>query len=230
MKCQVCNAETAAESVFCPKCGAKLQDPAAGFEETDSSAPQAVASSASSSFSTSGSSSSSRTRDVPEETLWEGSYSPKAMLGTIVLCVLLSIGLLVVALVFSTSAALTWVLLAGIVVVWLVAAVRLGANRLGRSYKLTNQMFYHREGVLNRRTDRIELIEVHDVTWEQGLFERIVGVGTITITSADRTDPKLPIRGIENVESVASQIDKARRSEQVRRGRRIDFSNVDHQT
>ncbi len=227
MNCQVCNAEASPGSVFCPQCGAKLQT--SGFDEPPVTTQEAAIRSSASAPSAR-QSSSGRSRDVPEETLWEGTYSPKAMLGTMILCGLASLALLVIAIGFSTSAALTWILLAAIVGVWGVAAVRLAANRLGKSYRLTNQMLYHRQGVLNRVTDRVELIEVHDVTWSQGLFERAVGVGTIIISSADRTHPRLPLSGIENVESVAGEIDKARRAEQVRRGRRIDFSNIDGQT
>jgi membrane protein YdbS with pleckstrin-like domain len=166
--------------------------------------------------------------DVPEETLWEGSYSPKAMIGSLVLCGLLSIVLVVVAFLFTLAAPFSAVLLGAIPVIWIAAGIQFARKRLGIHYRLSNQMFYHRMGLLTRVTDRIELIEIHDVEWSQGLIERAVGVGTIMITSGDRTNPKLRVPGIENVESIASLIDKARRAEQVRRGRRVDFSGVDH--
>jgi hypothetical protein len=114
--------------------------------------------------------------------------------------------------------------------VWIAWLARQVDRRLGISYKLTNQMFYHRQGVLTRVTDRIELIEVHDVTYEQGLLQRMVNVGRIKIASNDRTDPILFLPGVEDVEEVAKLIDKARRGEQVRRGRRIDFSHIDGET
>lgn len=220
MKCQICNAESAAGAAFCQQCGAKLPPADASAERAAANTAQSVASSASSRGGRGPS-------DVPEETLWEGSYSPKAMLGTLVLCGVLSVVLFLAVLLFAPTGILSAVLLGAIAVVWLAAGLQFARNRLGKSYRLTNQMFYHRAGLLTRTTDRIELIEIHDVTWSQNLIDRMVGVGTITISSADRTDPKLPLKGIDNVESVASQIDKARRAEQVRRGRRIDFSNAD---
>jgi len=216
MKCQVCNAEVAANAAFCPQCGAKLAQAGSAAAATAKVPPATI-----------GGATGGRVKDVPEETLWEGSYSPKAMLGTLILCGLLSFVLLIAAFLLSATVVLSMVLVGAVVVVWLAAATQFAKNRLGKSYKLTNQMFYHRAGVLKRKTDRIELIEVHDVTWEQGLFERIVGVGTITLSSADQTDPKLPVPGIENIESIAALIDEARRGEQVRRGRRIEFSNAD---
>ncbi len=224
MKCQVCNAEASNSAAFCPQCGAKLPPPEFATSPTMASQESPVPPASSTS------SSGGRGRDVPEETLWEGTYSPKAMLGTLVLCGLASVVLLVAAFLFAATVVLSMVLVGAIVVIWAAAGLLLAKKRLGISYKLTNQMFFHRQGVLNRVTDRIELIEIHDVTWSQGLFERIVGVGTITISSADRTHPKLPMPGIEDVEAVSALIDKARRGEQVRRGRRIDFSNIDGQT
>ncbi len=225
MKCPICTKDTAAGSAFCQHCGAKLPDGVETATSSPSTKPQPVMSEPVASGR------SGRVTDVPEETIWEGTYSPKAMLGAFVLCGILSVLLVVGGVIFlSTVPLLGAVLLGAIAVVWLAALAKLAVNRLGRSYKLTNQMFYHREGVLTRTTDRIELIEIHDVAWTQGLVERAVGVGTITITSADRTHGKLELKGIENAEDVAGKIDKARRAEQVRRGRRIDFSSIDHQT
>jgi hypothetical protein len=226
MKCPVCNAEFSAGAAFCQQCGAKLppSDPAS---ERATAAAQSTASAAAS---TAGSRGGRGITDIAEETLWEGSYSPKAMLGTLVLCGVLSLALFLAALLFAPTGIVSALLIGAIAIVWLAAGLQFARNRLGKSYRLTNQMFYHREGLLTRTTDRIELIEIHDVTWSQNLIDRLVGVGTIIITSADRTNPKLPLKGIENVESVTSQIDKARRAEQVRRGRRIDFSSIDHQT
>jgi membrane protein YdbS with pleckstrin-like domain len=225
MKCQICNAESAAGAAFCQQCGAKLPPAEAG------AARAATATADASSKSTATPAGRPRgPSDIPEETLWEGSYSPKAMLGTLVLCGLLSVALLIAAFLLSATVILSAVLVGAVVVVWIAAAIQFARNRLGKSYRLTNQMLYHRNGVLNRVTDRIELIEIHDVTWQQGLVQRLVDVGTVKISSADHTHGKLEMDGIENVEAVASQIDKARRAEQVRRGRRIDFSNVDGQT
>jgi membrane protein YdbS with pleckstrin-like domain len=217
MQCPVCDAPTVADAAFCPKCGAKL--PAVSSEPPVSATPPRET------YST-----IKVPKDTAEEVLWEGSYSPKAMLGTFVLCGILSVALLIGALLLPEVALVGALMLAAIPVLWIAAGIQLLVRKLSISYKLTNHRFFHRQGLLSRVTDRIELIEIHDVTWRQGLIERAIGVGTITIASADRTHPKLPLAGIDNVEAVADTIDKARRAEQIRRGRRIDFSNIDHQT
>jgi hypothetical protein len=89
-------------------------------------------------------------------------------------------------------------------------------------------MFYHRRGILTRTTDRIEAIDIDDITWKQGLVERLTGVGTVKIASRDRTNPSFDVIGIENVEQVAQLIDKARRAERLRRGfMTIEQTSVD---
>jgi hypothetical protein len=50
----------------------------------------------------------------------------------------------------------------------------------------------------------------------------VLGVGTIRITSSDRTHPQLVLRGIESVREVSGLIDSARRKERVRRGLHIE--------
>jgi membrane protein YdbS with pleckstrin-like domain len=219
MKCSICNAESAADATFCAKCGAKLapggSKPASPAESGASGSPAGG-----------GALGRGRNADVPEEVLWEGTYSPKAMLGATVGAALVSVALAVVAVGFVDSGALRLAIGGAIVLVWLALGVLLLARRLGIRYKLTNQMFYHQEGILTRTTDRIELIEVHDVTWKQGLVQRLVNVGTVIITSSDRTNPKFEMDGVEDVEEVAKKIDNARRGEQVRRGRRIESIGV----
>ena len=231
MKCHVCSAEAVAEAVFCPKCGAKLP-----LVEPSGAQPLPRSGSNSPSVKTTAESSAStanpvaplgrrRVTDVPEETLWEGGYSPKAMLGTIIFSAIVSVGLIVASVVFSTY----WIVPIGVMLVlWLIVLSQFANRRLGVHYKLTNQMFYHQKGVLTRTTDRIEAIDIDDVTWSQGLVERTVNVGTVEILSRDRTNPKFWLRGIENVEQVAQMIDKARRAERLRRGfLSVQEQNVD---
>jgi len=71
-------------------------------------------------------------------------------------------------------------------------------------------------------TDRIENIDMDDITYEQKFIERFVGVGTVIISSSDRTHPELRLIGIENVKEVADQMDDIRRAERRRRGLHIE--------
>ena len=70
--------------------------------------------------------------------------------------------------------------------------------------------------------NRIEVIDIDDVTVEQGLIERMFGVGTIRLLSSDTSDPKLFLRGIDDVKRVAAMIDDVRRDERRKRGMYIE--------
>ena len=70
---------------------------------------------------------------------------------------------------------------------------------------------------MSRKRDRIEVIDINDVTLRQGFVERMFNVGTIHIESSDMTDPELDLPGIDNVRHVADLIDNTRRAERQRR-------------
>jgi len=221
MKCHVCGAEVVAGASFCPQCGGKVPlSDSSGAQPSASLGSAGVGSKATGEPKQAATNVAAplgrrRVTDVPEETLWEGGYTPKAMLGTFIVCGIISLALVIAAMVFPVF----WIVAAGLVlIIWLMAMFQFATRRLGVHYKLTNQMFYHQKGILTRTTDRIEVIDIDDVTWSQGLIERMVNVGTCEIRSRDITNPKFWLRGIENVEQVAQLVDKARRAERLRRG------------
>ena len=156
----------------------------------------------------------------PEEELWEGGYSAKDLVGTWVMLALGSVALLILPLFIEFLALKVSVVL--IVVGWLVGAVLYGWRRFSVHYELTSQRFIHQTGILTRNTDRIEVIDIDDVSFTQGPVQRMLGVGRITITSSDRSHPLLHMIGIADVKSVAGLIDDVRRKERRRRSLHIE--------
>jgi membrane protein YdbS with pleckstrin-like domain len=153
----------------------------------------------------------------PEQQLWRGSFSPKAMIGCWFWAGLISI--VAIALCFFIPPPIPLIAAAIIVpLAWLLPAMYLLYERLSVDYTLTNQRFMHKTGLLRRVSNRIEVIDIDDVTYEQGLIERLFGVGTIKLLSSDVSDPKVLLRGIEDVQRVATMIDNARREERRKRG------------
>jgi len=208
MKCNSCGAEVPNESTFCPDCGTRLVDNAASKDVAVSKQQfQDLV--------------KSKQEDeiAAEEELWHGGYSGKAMYGTWLVGALISVGL-IVAMVFFPPALVF--LAIGIVGLWIVLGVMLAYRKLNVDYELTSQRFIHKRGVLKRTTDRIEVIDIDDVTYEQGIIQRMLGVGTIRISSSDRTHPELTLAGIDNVAQVANTIDDIRRQVRMRRGLHIE--------
>ena len=158
----------------------------------------------------------------PEDDIWQGGFSPKAMIGFWLLAILASVGVIVAVVMVPQ---ITWMIgLIAILLVWMYGITVYGYRRLGIHYKLTTQRFIHKSGLLRRVTDRIEVIDINDVNYEQGPIQRLFGVGTIRLSSSDRTHPSLTMLGIDNVEGVAGLIDDIRRKERKRRSLHIETS------
>jgi membrane protein YdbS with pleckstrin-like domain len=208
MLCPACSTEVSDGSVFCPKCGHRLGEPAPA--STASAAEKLRA----------GNRPTANEND-PEQQLWHGSYSPKAMYGSWLLAAIVTLVAIVVSILVPNP--ITWMAGAAIVVVlWLSLLGYLLYERLSVEYTLTNHRFIHQTGILRRVTNRIETIDIDDVTFEQGIIERMFGVGTIRLLSSDTSDPKLFLKGIDDVKRVANLIDDARRSERRKRGMYIE--------
>ncbi|XZE18763.1 PH domain-containing protein [Pirellulaceae bacterium SH449] len=166
---------------------------------------------------------------VVEQELWKGAFVSKAMYSYWLACGILSVAL-VVGGVFSgsllgesVSATTVWSIVAGLIaLLWIWAGGLCLYRKLSVNYVLTTQRLIHRHGILIRTTDRIELIEVDDVSFTQGIVERMLNVGKIRVTSSDRSHPVLFMYGIEDVAKVSNQIDDARRTERRRRALMIN--------
>ncbi len=158
--------------------------------------------------------------DEPEQDLWSGGYSGKAMYGSWLGAVVATIALPIVCILVLDIGVLIGFGLAALI--WIALAMLLGVRKLGVHYELSSQRFIHKVGILSRRTDRIELIDIDDVSYVQGIIQRVLGVGSIKISSSDRSHPELTMIGIDQVEKIADMIDDARRLERRRRGLHIE--------
>lgn len=145
------------------------------------------------------------------------------MIGAWVISGAISLVLLIAGILWVPREAAWWLaLLVAMLLPWLYHAAVLLHHRLGVHYLLTSQRFIHEKGILRRVNDRVELLDMDNVAYEQGLLERLVGVGTIRIGSSDRSHPELVLAGIEDVKHVANLLDNARLAEHRRRGMHIE--------
>jgi membrane protein YdbS with pleckstrin-like domain len=220
MRCPACGVEAVEQAVFCHKCGERLtpagddlsksprpaeqpaSDPANAFKQTASVRRDA--------------------KDQPEEELWRGGYSSKAMLGAWATSGLISLVTLAVG-IFWARTALWWLIIVVVMLLpWAYFLSVLCYRRMSVRYALSTQRFIHERGIIRHVNNRVEVLDMDDITFEQGLLERLAGVGTIRIASHDRTDPELVLPGIENVQHVAALFDNARLAERRRRGLHVE--------
>jgi hypothetical protein len=236
MHCPNCGVVLTEQSVYCHKCGARIDIPAPESSPDDQPAVAPPPDGGSPAdrpepeYRQRPATPAERFRDnaaarpggpvEPEKQLWQGRFSSKAMIGAWALSGLSTLVLLIVWIAWLRN---YWIIMLVLLALpWLYSVVLLKFRQWNCYYQLTNQRFIHHTGILRRVTDRIEVIDMDDITFEQKLLERFVGVGTIRITSSDRTHPELLLRGIENVKEVAGQIDDTRRAERLSRGLHIE--------
>jgi uncharacterized membrane protein YdbT with pleckstrin-like domain len=207
MNCPSCNTEVAGDALFCPKCGQRLQDstPTSAVTPAEKIRQRLP------------------TPDEPEQKLWAGGFSPKAMIGYWLLAALVTLAGVVAGAFFGGDHSEVWLLVALLsVALWGGLGLYYLYLRYGMSYELTSQRLIHKVGLFSQTTNRIEVIDVDDVSFHQSFIERLLGVGTIRILSSDTSDPMLVIRGIDEVKRIANMIDNVRRDERRRRGMYIE--------
>ena len=158
-----------------------------------------------------------------ERSLWKGGYSAKAMYGTWLISAAATTAALVVMATFGGQQQIIWPIGGAAILIWWCFAIGIYLyRRMAVHYQLTSQRFIHEKGILVRRTDRIEVIDIEDVSVTQGIIQRMLGVGTIQLTSRDRSDPKLNLSGIDQVLTISNMIDDVRRDERRRRSLHIE--------
>jgi membrane protein YdbS with pleckstrin-like domain len=214
MHCPACGTETLPDAKFCHQCGAAVSpdgasDPAAAVSTGKERVIQAAAR-------------GGDDNGDEEIEIWRGTYSSKAMFGTWIVAAVITLIAIIFAIWYGFGGS-GWLWTIGLIVLgWLALCLRLLYRQFSVRYVLTNQRLEHQHGLLARTTDRIEAIDMDDVTFSQGPIQRMFGVGTIRIRSSDVTDPQITLPGIENGAEIARAMDNARRKERMRRGLHVE--------
>jgi len=165
----------------------------------------------------------------PEHKLWEGGYSAKAMYGTWLALAVISVGVIAamialpsIKVIAPIETSVWWLVLAILACSWIYGIGSFIYRRISMHYELTTQRLIHSRGILVRIVDRIDVIDIDDVSYVQGIIQRILGVGTIQLQSSDWSHGQLTLAGIDQVQRVSGMIDDVRRKERRRRSLHLD--------
>ena len=82
----------------------------------------------------------------------------------------------------------------GVAYSWLV--------RLNSEYRVFQDSIEVETGLIARTVDNLQLFRVRDLRLRQSMLGRLLGVGDISVTSADQTTPRLTIRGVAGPRSI----------------------------
>lgn len=122
---------------------------------------------------------------------------------------------------FGSAAGWGTLLLCAIGVGLVIVLVRWLQN-LASSFSITDQRLIVRRGLFIKTIDEIELYRIKDVRVRFSLINQITDIGTITLTSSDRTtgDAELVLRDVpaarERREGIRKLVDRARQRRGVR--------------
>ena len=91
-------------------------------------------------------------------------------------------------------------------------------------YWLSDDRLFISVGFLNLKDDEILLYRVRDIDTTRTLWQRLFGVGTITVMSSDKTMPQLVLKNIKDPIFVKELIHK--QVEETKIQRRVRFGEI----
>ena len=88
-------------------------------------------------------------------------------------------------------------------------------------YALSDDRLFTSVGFLNIRDDEILLYRVRDIDTSRSLWQRLFGVGTVTVMSSDKTMPTLMLKNIKDPVVVKELIHKQVEEMKIKRRVRV---------
>lgn len=101
--------------------------------------------------------------------------------------------------------------------IWKDTKRHLGLPLSFTSYTMDEERLFRRSGVLVRKEEQILLYHVRDLDVSVSLGQRIFGVGSIKIVSADATTPELLIENVKRPYEVRDLIYKCSEEDKAKR-------------
>lgn len=93
-------------------------------------------------------------------------------------------------------------------------------------YSLSEDRLFRETGLLNLNEEEVLLYRVRDVSLLRSLWQRIFGVGTITVHSSDKTSPTLEVINVKDSKSVKelifTNVEKAKEERRMRATELLD--------
>lgn len=91
-------------------------------------------------------------------------------------------------------------------------------------YRLSEDRLFVSVGFLNIKDDEVLLYRVRDIDTRRSLWQRIFGVGAVTVMSSDKTMPTLVLKNIKDPLFVKELIHK--QVEEMKIRRRVRFGEI----
>ncbi len=82
-------------------------------------------------------------------------------------------------------------------------------------YSLTKEKLYYETGFFNKTENEIRLYRITDLSLAASFGQRLLNIGTITVTSSDKTLPVLHIKDVKRAKKVKELISQTAEAERV---------------
>jgi hypothetical protein len=138
----------------------------------------------------------------PEEIYYQGSPLVRGQLGKVILWALIGIVLIATPFIWASLQKdhqwPHWIVTTACIVLGLVFLCIPVLIVKSLRYRISNYRIDFERGIFGKKIDTLELWHVEDIRFEQSFFDRIMGVGSLTVISHDDTTPKLTMIGLPN--------------------------------
>lgn len=98
-------------------------------------------------------------------------------------------------------------------------------------YSISDDRLFMSIGFLTIHDEEVLLYRIRDISSSRSLWQRVFGVGTITVASSDKSTPSLVIKNVKNPmyvkELLHKQVEEAKLSHRVRFGEVMTTSDDD---
>ena len=99
-------------------------------------------------------------------------------------------------------------------------------------YALSEDRLFLSKGFFNIKDEEILLYRIRDITTSRTLWQRLFGVGTVTVSSSDKTMPTLELKNIKKPldvkELLHKQVEEMKIQRRVRLGEVMSDCDCDH--
>ena len=91
-------------------------------------------------------------------------------------------------------------------------------------YALSEDRLFQSVGFFNIKDDEVLLYRIRDIDTSRTLWQRMFGVGSVTVMSSDKTTPTLVLKNIKNPIAVKEMLHK--QVEEMKIRRRVRFGEI----
>jgi uncharacterized membrane protein YdbT with pleckstrin-like domain len=99
-----------------------------------------------------------------------------------------------------------WRITAVLILIQLIAFILALARLRSTIYTVTNQRVMIETGMMSKNLSEIDLRYIDDTQFRQGVTDRMLGIGYVTIISSDKAAPSCVLRGVRDPRALREMI------------------------